>query len=206
MFSLTEVDLNRRILGCADGPASVNAELHEQGKQYVSLDLIYEFSADEIESRVADTAEKVGEQLQQHQSNYRWDDYSSPEELVEVRLAATRRFLTDFKQAERGRYVTGTLLDLPFGDRTFDLVLCANCLFSYSEQLDEAFHHRSIQEMSRVGSEVRIFPLLEINGQRSRHLKRVTAHLEAQGVLVEIVTVDYEFQKGANQVLRLKTP
>ena len=205
MFSLTEADFDRRILGCADGPASVNAELHERGKQYVSLDPVYRFLPDEIESRVADTAKKVGEQLRQHQSDYRWDFYSSPETLVEIRLAATRHFLADFRQAEEGRYVTGSLLDLPFGDKMFDLVLCANCLFSYAEQLDAAFHRLAIQEMRRVGGEVRIFPLLEINGSPSRHLSGVLNWLGEQDILFDIVTVDYEFQKGSNQLLTIKS-
>ena len=205
MFSLTEEDLNKKMLGCADGPASVNAELHEQGKQYVSLDPVYQFSPDEIESRVADTAKKVGKQLRQHQSDYRWDYYSSPEALVEIRLAATRRFLTDFEQAEKRRYVAGSLLDLPFDDHTFDLVLCANCLFSYSEQFDEAFHHQAIQQMCRVGKEVRIFPLVEIDGSPSRHLSSVLSQLEERSIPFSIVTVDYEFQKGSNQLLTIKT-
>ena len=33
MFSLTEEDLEKRILGCGDGPASFNAELTKKGGQ-----------------------------------------------------------------------------------------------------------------------------------------------------------------------------
>ena len=206
MFSLTADDLDRRILGCADGPASVNAELHEQKKQYISLDPIYAFSPDEINSGIADTAKKISEQLQQNQSDYRWDYYASPEALVEIRLNAMERFLADFEQGKReGRYITGSLPTLPFDDDEFDLILCSYCLFTYSEQLDEKFHQQAIIEMCRVGKEVRIFPLLEANGKTSRHLAGVLTFLEKQGIQAEIMAVDYEFQKGGNQLLRLTT-
>ena len=206
MLSLTTNDLNRQILGCADGPASANVELYEQAKQYTSLDPIYAFSPNEINSRIADTAKKVSKQLQQNQSDYRWDYYASPEALVEVRLSAMRRFLADFEQGKRqGRYVTGSLPALPFDDGMFDLVLCSYCLFTYSEQLDQNFHQQAITEMCRVGKEVRVFPLLEANGKTSRHLSGVLTFLEQQSIQAEIITVDYEFQKGGNQLLKLRT-
>lgn len=41
MFNLSEVDLNLKILGCGDGPASFNAEMTKQGHRVVSIDPIY---------------------------------------------------------------------------------------------------------------------------------------------------------------------
>ncbi len=38
MFALTDSDLEKRILGCADGPASFNAELTANGGSVVSCD------------------------------------------------------------------------------------------------------------------------------------------------------------------------
>jgi hypothetical protein len=40
MFALTKIDLSLGILGCADGPASFNAEATRQGRRVVSTDLI----------------------------------------------------------------------------------------------------------------------------------------------------------------------
>ena len=85
------------------------------------------------------------------------------------------------------------------------MVLCSHCLFSYSEQLDESFHQRAIREMSRVGEDIRILPLLETNGRVSRHLTRVLNQLKEEGFQYEIITVDYEFQKGGNQMLKVKS-
>ena len=41
MFQLSETDLDKNIIGVADGPACVNAELTELGKNYVSMDPVY---------------------------------------------------------------------------------------------------------------------------------------------------------------------
>jgi hypothetical protein len=41
MFTLTDEDLNLKILGCADGPASFNAEMRQRGKEVVSCDPLY---------------------------------------------------------------------------------------------------------------------------------------------------------------------
>jgi hypothetical protein len=48
MFDLSDADLNKRILGCGDGPASFNAEMTELGYTVVSIDPVYQFSAPEI--------------------------------------------------------------------------------------------------------------------------------------------------------------
>jgi hypothetical protein len=52
MFSLSATDLNAKILGCGDGPASFNAEMTELGHSVVSIDPIYQFSTEQIEQRV----------------------------------------------------------------------------------------------------------------------------------------------------------
>jgi hypothetical protein len=51
MFDLQEPDLEKRILGCADGPASFNAEKRHRGKSVVSVDPLYAFSQEEIRHR-----------------------------------------------------------------------------------------------------------------------------------------------------------
>jgi hypothetical protein len=65
MFSLSETDLNAKILGCGDGPASFNAEMTELGHSVVSIDPIYQFSAEQIEQRVRATYEPVISQVKE---------------------------------------------------------------------------------------------------------------------------------------------
>ncbi|HEX3372108.1 MAG TPA: hypothetical protein VHS08_06290, partial [Candidatus Acidoferrales bacterium] len=51
MFNLSTLDFDRKILGCADGPASFNAHMFRHGRRIVSCDPIYQFSAPQIKDR-----------------------------------------------------------------------------------------------------------------------------------------------------------
>lgn len=82
-------------------------------------------------------------------------------------------------------------------------MLCSHCLFTYTEQLDYAFHLAAIREMLRVGREVRVFPLLDMNAEVSEHLAGVEGELRDDGYTVERVKVDYEFQIGGNEMIML---
>src|SRR4051794_13358657 len=88
MFRLTEDDLQRSILGCADGPASFNAELTRRGGRVVSCDPLYRFDATSIRGRI-DTSypEMVGRAVRGRE-RFVWDVIRSPEELGRVRMAA----------------------------------------------------------------------------------------------------------------------
>jgi hypothetical protein len=59
--------------------------------------------------------------------------------------------------------------------------------------------------MLRVAEEVRVFPLLTLDGVRSPHLDFVTEKLTNSGLVVEIERVAYEFQQGGNDMLRAWT-
>lgn len=64
------------------------------------------------------------------------------------------------------------------------------------------FHKKAILEMCRVSrKEVRIFPLLDLKNQKSKHLQEVIDFLKNQGFTTKIVKTEYEFQKGANERL-----
>lgn len=78
-------------------------------------------------------------------------------------------------------------------------------LFLYSEQLDLDFHIESILELCRVAKEVRAFPLLDLSHRLSAHLKPLIQTLEQAGFIATIEEVDYEFQIGATQMLRIQS-
>lgn len=204
MFALTETDRARSILGCSDGPASFNAEALQRNVKVVSVDPLYRFSVPQIRGRIAQTAPIVAGQLRTNAADFVWNHFRSVDELVAARMRAMQVFLEDFVQgSNEGRYVPAELPNLPFFDATFDLALCSHFLFLYSEQRDAAFHIQALRELCRVSHEVRIFPLVELNGAISRHLPEVTAALSTEGRSVTIEPVDYEFQKGANQMMRV---
>lgn len=205
MFALTEDDLARQILGCADGPASFNAELTARGGSVVSSDPIYAFSASEIRQRIEITAPQIIEYARENADEFVWTEtIPDVNALAEHRMQAMERFLSDFEAGcATRRYIAAALPTQPFGDRTFDLALCSHFLFLYSTQLSEAFHIESVRSLLRVAKEVRIFPLLEISARPSRHIEAVTQFLQSAGYRVDIDTVDYEFQRGGNQMMRI---
>lgn len=204
MFNLSEADLNRRILGCGDGPAAFNSELSRQGGRVVSADPLYQLSAADIQARIGLTFDQVMAEVEQNQQAFVWKTIASPSQLGQLRMAAMGQFLADYSRGQvGGRYLEASVRALPLSDRSFELALCSHLLFLYSNQLDQDFHLAAIAEMLRVAPEVRIFPLLELNGQRSRHLKAVLSAAEAHSWTAEVLPVAYEFQKGGNQMLRL---
>ncbi len=206
MFALTDVDLGSRILGCGDGPASFNAVLTKRGGHVVSVDPLYRFLQDDIRERIRRTYTEVLEQTRKNAREFVWTSIKSVDELERLRRAAMEEFLSDYPQgvAEK-RYVDGELPRLPFPDRSFDLALCSHLLFLYSEHLSEDFHVESIKELCRVAGEACVFPLLELGARKARHVQAVATRLATAGYAVSIETVPYEFQRGGNQMMKVKS-
>lgn len=205
MFELTEEDLGLRILGCGDGPAAFNATLTRRGGSVVSVDPIYAFDTAQIRDRIAATYASVMEQMAKNRDDYLWRQIPSVEALGEIRLSAMADFLADYAAGKlEGRYVTGELPSLPFNDGQFDLALSSHFLFLYNRHLSLAFHTEAILEMLRVAREVRIFPLLVLDGTPSPHLGAITECLATKGFSATVSRVPYEFQKGGNEMLVVK--
>jgi SAM-dependent methyltransferase len=204
MFDLSEADLNKRILGCGDGPASFNAEMTELGYSVVSIDPIYQFSAAQIDQRVRETYKPVISQVRQNPSRYVWKYFANPDELGLARLAAMEKFLSDYETGKiTGRYLPQSLPKLDLPENKFDLCVCSHLLFLYSEHLSLDFHLKSIYELLKMSSEVRIFPLLKLDCQPSPYLEIVIQELASNGFDAKIQTVPYEFQQGGDKMLRV---
>jgi len=205
IFDLSDEDLKERILGCADGPASFNAEATERGASVVSCDPIYELDAGQIERRVVECHDDLIEQVRQRRDLFVWDEFGTPEGIGRHRLAVMRRFLTDFEAGKgQGRYVTGALPELPFEDGAFDLALVSHFLFLYSDRLDLKFHRASVRELLRVAAEVRIYPLQTLAAVRSAHVQALEEAADREGWDVAIRPVPYEFQRGAREMMRVR--
>ena len=205
MFGLDESDVGGRVLGCGDGPASFNAELSAQGRVVVSVDPLYAVSAAAIERRIDRTFAEVMDQMRRNQDDYVWTHVPSVEELGRRRMTAMRRFIADYPQGKtENRYLEASLPELPFDDGAFDLALSSHLLFLYSEQLDLDFHLQALEEMLRVATEVRVFPLLQLGGMASPHVEAIVDALGSRSAVATLETVAYEFQKGGNRMLRLR--
>ncbi|MDX2097070.1 MAG: SAM-dependent methyltransferase [Leptolyngbyaceae cyanobacterium bins.59] len=202
MFNLTETDLAGKIIGVGDGPASFNAEMNQRNHCVISIDPIYQFTAQEIHKRFYEVVDSVIEQVRKTPEDWVWSYHKSADDLKQNRIQTLEKFLQDYDAGKQeGRYLEGELPQLGFDDRTFDLALCSHLLFLYSEQLNYEFHLQSILEMLRIAREVRIFPLVTLMLDRSPHLDPITAALTHQGYEAVIHPVSYEFQKGGNQML-----
>lgn len=205
MFDLQPDDLQRSILGCADGPASFNAEHTRRGGRVISIDPVYEFTAEQLARRIEETRDDVIGQTRREQHRFVWDHIGSVDELARIRMAAMQTFLADYEAGKgEGRYVAGGLPDLPFGDGQFELVLSAHLLFFYAEQLTLEFHSAAVRELCRVADEVRIFPLVDVNNAPSHHLGPIMDELSDAGLDASVREVPYEFQRGGNQMLCIR--
>ena len=206
MFQLSKEDLQLKILGCGDGPSSFNFEVTKLGSNITSIDPIYQFSKDEIQQRIDETSFVVSEQLKQNQNDFVWKNIKSVDELIEIRITAMSDFIKDYKNGKKEkRYIHQELPKLSFKNNSFDLVLSSHFLFLYSEHFDLQFHIDSILEMCRVSkNEVKIFPLLDLKNQKSEYLEPILEELKRKGFEAKIIKTDYEFQKGANELLHIK--
>ena len=204
MFTLSDADLQLRILGCADGPASFNAEATRRGSVVVSVDPLYRLDTTTIRDQIAATYPQMLEQARHNRHQFVWDRMHSVEELGRIRLQAMQAFLDDYDLGKRqGRYLDEELPSIAFPDKSFDLAVCSHFLFLYSEQLSEAFHQSAIRELCRVAREVRIFPLLTMDGSSSPHVAKMVDDLNGS-CEVSLETVPYEFQRGGNQMMRVR--
>ncbi len=204
MFSLTDPDLGKKILGCGDGPASFNAEMTAASAHVISADPVYAFSAIQIRSRIADVYPTIMEQLTRHRDSYIWDHFSGVGHVASTRMQAMERFLQDYEAGrQQGRYVQAALPILPFENQAFELALCSHFLFLYSTQVNLETHVAGVRELCRVAREVRIYPLVSLEGVESPHLGPVIERLQAEGIEARREPVDYRFQKGATDMLVL---
>ena len=206
MFALSDADLNMKILGCGDGPASFNTEMTELGHSVVSIDPIYQFSAEQIKQRVLEAYEPVIKQVKQNLNRYIWKNFRDADELGYARLAAMEKFLLDYEAGRiAGRYLPLSLPNLELANNQFGLCVCSHLLFLYSEQLSLDFHIASIHELLRISPEVRIFPLLKLDGELSPYIESVIQTFSSHGFDVNVQPVAYEFIKGGNQMLKIMT-
>ena len=151
MFSLTDIDLGKRIVGCGDGPASFNAAMRRQGNKVVSVDPLYQFSGEQIRRRVQEAYRTIMEQLEANQSAYTWTTIRSPQDLGRIRLKAME---DPGGTSSKARMKAGICLmncpSCPLRTGEFDLVLCSHLLFTYSKQLSLDFHCRAVLEMCQL--------------------------------------------------------
>ncbi len=203
-FRLDDLAPGARILDCGGGPSSFASEYAARGYWTVSADPLFTHSADSIERSFEQTVTPMMTGLEQARHRFVWIYYETPEAVLELRRAAVTRVLGDMRKTRRAtRYVAAKLPGLPFADDSFDIALCSHLLFLYSQDLSEQFHLDSFRELLRVAKEVQVFPLLDMQGNPSAHVNAVVEALQA-AFCVESIAIDFQFQRGADRVLRVR--
>ena len=174
MFRLDDNDMSKKIAGFGDGPACFNYEMTERNGSVISFDLIYQFSKEDIEKRIEEVPTTVMQQMRANMDNYVWKNIKSLEELESTRMSAMRKFLSDYE----------------------------NFLLMYTS-LGYNFHIASMTEMLRVCKEIRIFPIVDLDANKTDLIKNVIDYFQ-RDYNVEIVKTEYEFQKGDNKLLIIR--
>lgn len=201
MFLLSDNDMRKKIAGFGDGPASFNSEATQQGGAITSFDPIYQFSKAEIEQRIEEVRVTVMQQMRENVDNYVWTHIKNPDDLENTRMSAMRKFLSDYEigKAEE-RYVYHELPNpLPYEADAFDIGLSSHFLLMYTA-LGYDFHIASMTEMLRVCREIRVFPIVDLDANKTDLIENVIGYFK-KDYKVRIVKTGYEFQKGDNMLL-----
>lgn len=201
MFDLNPDDLPDSILDCGAGPSSFCARARDRSSTVVAVDPIYQFSRNEIETRIHRVTPEILGMMRENSDQFVFDQFDTPEEVVEGRHESMEVFLDDFQEGKKkGYYRPGSILGMDFAASEFDLALSSHFLFLYDDLLSTEFHLKAVEEVLRVADEFRIFPLQNLNAEPSSHLQPVAETLTDNGHRLEVHEVDYEFQRGVNQM------
>lgn len=136
--------------------------------------------------------------------------FQMPETATELKvLVCSSEVLSPPSQSAQHTF---TLLSFPYGlpelgykNQAFNLALCSEFLFWYSDLLSEDFHVASLMAFCRVATEVQVYPLIDRFGKPSIHLGRVLQRLQEQGIGAEVKSIPESMQGSGNALLRLWT-
>ena len=126
------------------------------------------------------------------------------DELENVRMSAMQLFLADYERGkEEKRYICHELPEkLPYTDKTFDIGRSSHFIQKYTK-LGYDYHVKSMNEMLRVCKEIRIFPIVDLDANKTELISNVIKYFKNH-YEVEIRDTQYEFQKGGNKMLIIR--
>lgn len=204
MFQLNDSDMSKKFAGFGDGPASFNYEMTERNGNVVSFDLIYQFSKADIEKRIEEVRITVMQQMKENIDNYVWKNIKNLDELERTRMSAMRKFLFDYEKGKaEGRYIFHEFPSkLSYETDYFDIGLSSHFLLMYTV-LGYDFHIASMMEMLRVCKEIRVFPIVDLDANKTDLITAVIDYFK-KDYKIEIVKTEYEFQKGDNNLLIIR--
>ncbi|OMP68317.1 class I SAM-dependent methyltransferase [Domibacillus epiphyticus] len=205
MFSLSLEEIEgKKILDCPAGACSFTAIGGEKGLDVTACDIAYYHSGEALANKGKKDLEHATERVVKAKEQYVFDYFKDVSDLAQHRAGALTDCAADM-QKNPERYIPVTLPVLPFKNEQFDLILSAHFLFTYGYRLDKTFHLDVMEELLRVAKEeIRIFPLVDLTGNRYEHLDEIAKMLRDQGLEVEEIRVPYEFQRNANTMMKIR--
>ena len=205
MFSLSVEELRgNKILDCPGGACSFTAIGTSRGLDITACDIAYDHEVEQLREKGIRDVEHAMLHMEKVKENYLWDYFNHIDGLRNNRIQALHDCTSHMLSAKE-KYIPVVLPTLPFNKEEFDILLSAHFLFTYADRLDYEFHINAIEELLRVTkNEVRIFPLVDLEGKRYEHLDKVMSYLCEKGYAAEEVKVLYEFQANANSMLLIK--
>ena len=193
------------ILDVAAGSSSFTAEACALGLNVMAVDPVYSRNRAGVEAIARMDFAETMRAVRQDSASFALRGMDGIEALEAQRLRALRRFLADYEMGRaQGRYRHGSLPRLPFPSRSFDSVFCGHFLFLYSGFLGHAFHEAALIELMRVARhEVRLYPLVPLEGVLSFSLEETEALAAQEGFEARRISLDYEIFAGAVEMLQL---
>ena len=206
MFALDDHDLAGSVLDCSAGAAEFAAIAAAKRCRVVAVDPAYAMQRTALVEQAKADMERGSHIAHEHPDRFTWRWYESPDRRAMLRQRALARVATDLVVSP-ARYVAGQLPQLPFRTAAFDLALCSHLLFTWGDELGQAWHVAAVTELARVAREVRIFPtVLQGAGDAVPFWDDMITELAEAGLRTELRKVGYEFQIGADQMLLVSAP
>lgn len=216
MFNLDLDGLKgKSVLDCASGPASFTAQARKKEINVVACDPIYSLPIDQIMLNAQRDIPACIRETQRHRELFVRTNREDDLDFLEEKLKALSIFADDYKRLDAcKRYITASFPHMPFYDESFDIVLCANLLFLYSDvetggiletsDFDYLFHHRALHEMLRIAKEeVRIYPVVGPNKERHPFIDELMEDKSFVNYDMQFESVQMKDIKGATQMLRI---
>lgn len=201
MFDLDEAAMQRRIIDYPAGISAFNAEMVAAGyRKVVSVDPYYHLSPMDMIKHVDFVIQELSEKADHFEAHLQGHGEQAIENILNVWNQYAQEFLADYSVGKQeGRYRAGSLPRLPFADDEFELALCSDMIFREVKFSSEAI----VLELCRVANEVRIFPLLNQEGEIATQLGPVVLSLQQLNLGVEIKAVPYTLLAKSNAMLRV---
>lgn len=204
MFDLDEKDMGSRILEYGCGPSAVNAHSNHKEQLITSCDPLFVLDKDTLYSKALMIFSDMAEEIKKEEHYFDFSRSGGIDNLIKQRQQGMQEFFADYNEGKSsGRYIGVTDIKLPFPDFHFDFALCSHYLFAELDDQSVDYHLQVIRELARVAREVRVFPLVDREGNTSTLLGPVLLGLQQYKLGVEVREVSFHLHKSGNAMLRV---